>query len=259
MPVDLTALTALLPDVSLSAYLAMCVAIAGAYVIFGMAGFGTALVAGPLLAYLMPVSQIVALLALMDCTAAAFALLRDGRAADRAELGRLLPCMLAGSLVGAALLLKLQSDLLPLLLGVFAMGYAIWSLAGKRPNGFTPRAALPFGLGGGMCSAMFGSGGFLYAIYLSGRLGKDAMRMTQSTLIGVSTLTRLVLFALAGVYAGAAIIKLALLLAPAMALGLWAGRRITLRLSREQFLRMVNAVVLCSGGALVLHYLLRLD
>lgn len=57
----------------------------------------------------------------------------------------------------------------------------------------------------------------------------------------------------------AAIVKLALLLAPAMALGLWAGRRITLRLSREQFLRMVNAVVLCSGGALVLHYLLRLD
>lgn len=256
MPVDLTAL---LPDVSLPAYLAMCVAIAGAYVIFGMAGFGTALVAGPLLAYLMPVRQIVPLLALMDCTAAAFALLRDGRAADHAELGRLLPCMLAGSLVGAALLLKLQSDLLPLLLGVFAMGYAIWSLAGKRPTGFTPRAALPFGLGGGVCSAMFGCGGFLYAIYLSGRLGKDAMRMTQSTLIGVSTLTRLVLFALAGVYAGAAIIKLALLLAPAMALGLWAGRRITLRLSREQFLRMVNAVVLCSGCTLVLHYLMRLD
>lgn len=245
-------LSALLPTLSAPAWLGMSAAIGVAYVIFGMAGFGTALVAAPVLAYHLPVSQIVPLLALMDCSAAALNLLRDGRAADGTELRRLVPCLLAGSLGGAALLLTLRADLLPLLLGIFVTAYALWTLAARRPATYFPaRAAVPFGLVGGVFSAMFGSGGFLYAIYLSGRLPKDAMRVTQSTLIGISTLTRLVLFLAAGVYAGAALVKLAVALAPAMVAGLWVGRRITLRLSREQFLRAVNLVVLASGVALI--------
>ncbi len=48
---------------------------------------------------------------------------------------------------------------------------------------------------------MFGSGGFIYAMYLSRRLDdKDAMRATQSALIALSTFTRVVIFALAGIY-----------------------------------------------------------
>ncbi|WP_019448406.1 sulfite exporter TauE/SafE family protein [Cupriavidus sp. BIS7] len=247
-------LSTLLPATTLPAYAAMSAALVVAYVIFGIAGFGTALVAAPVLAYVMPVTQIVPLLALMDCSAALLNLARDGHAADRAELRRLVPCLLAGSLIGAALLLRLRADLLPPVLGAFVTAYAFWSLLGRRPAAqLAPAAAVPFGLVGGICSAMFGSGGFLYAIYLSSRLDKDAMRVTQSTLIGLSTLTRLVLFLLAGVYAGAALPKLAVALAPAMMLGLWAGRRITLRMSREQFLRAVNVIVLFSGAALVLR------
>jgi len=75
--------------------------------------------------------------------------------------------------------------------------------------------------------------------------------VTQSTLIGLSTLTRVVLFALAGVYARSETLGLALALVPAMLLGTALGRRITLALPRAQFLRIVNAVVLCSGLALL--------
>ena len=246
-------LSALLP-VSLPAYAAMSAALTVAYVIFGIAGFGTALVAAPVLAYVMPVAQIVPLLALLDCSAALLNLARDGHAANRAELRRLVPFLLIGSLIGAALLLRVRADLLPPVLGTFVTVYALWSLFGKLPaTQLAPSAAVPFGLVGGICSAMFGSGGFLYAIYLSSRLDKDAMRVTQSTLIGLSTLTRLVLFLLAGVYAGATLLKLAVALAPAMVFGLWVGRRITLRLSREQFLRVVNVIVLFSGSALVVR------
>lgn len=245
----------LLPDLSLSAYAVMSTALAVAYVIFGIAGFGTALVAAPVLTYVMPVAQIVPLLALMDCCAAALNLARDGHAADRTELRRLVPCLLIGSLAGATLLLRLRAELLPPVLGAFVVAYALWSLAGKRPErSFAPGAAVPFGLVGGVCSAMFGSGGFLYAIYLSSRLGRDAMRVTQSTLIGISTLTRLVLFLLAGVYADAALLKMAVALAPAMLCGLWVGRRLTLRMSREQFLRVVNVIVLVSGAALLARF-----
>jgi hypothetical protein len=161
--------------------------------------------------------------------------------------------MAAGSLVGAALVLLGRPQALLLALGLFAMGYAVYALSGLRPAvRFTPRAALPFGLVGGVFSALFGSGGFLYAIYLGGRLDDaQALRVTQSTLIGLSTLTRAVLFLLAGVYADASLLALAALLVPAMLLGSTLGRRVTLRLSRAQFMRLVNGVVLASGAVLV--------
>lgn len=238
----------------------LAVALAGiavAYVVFGLAGFGTALVAGPVLAQLVPVATIVPLLALLDFAAAGVNVARDGRAADTAELRRLVPLMAVGSLVGAAVLLWGRPDALLLALGVFAIGYALYALVGVKPAArWTPRAALPFGLVGGVFSALFGSGGFLYAIYLSGRIeAAERLRVTQSTLIGLSTLTRAVLFLLAGVYADRGLLLLALWLAPAMLLGLALGRRLTLRLPRAQFLRLVQLVVLASGVALVARYL----
>lgn len=230
--------------------------VAVAYVIFGLAGFGTALVAGPVLAHFVPVATIVPLLALLDFAAATVNVARDGRSAETAELLRIVPAMALGSFAGAAILLLGRPDALLLALGIFAVGYALYSLSGfKSQARFTPRAALPFGLVGGVFSALFGSGGFIYAIYLAGRIERpDRIRVTQSTLIGLSTLTRAVLFLMAGAYAEQAILVLAGLLVPAMLVGTAVGRRITLRLPREQFLRIVSVVVLCSGIALVWRY-----
>lgn len=232
--------------------LAFC-GVALAYVIFGVAGFGTALVAGPVLAQVIPAAQVVPLLALLDFAAAGANVVRQRHSADRSELRRLVPAMAAGSLAGAALLVVGRPQGLLLAMGLFAMGYAAYALSGLKPAArFSPRAALPFGLVGGVFSALFGSGGFLYAIYLGGRVDDpQALRVTQSTLIGLSTLTRAVLFLLAGVYADPSLLALALLLVPALLLGTALGRRAMLRLPRVQFMRLVNGLVLCSGAALV--------
>lgn len=234
----------------------VCTGVVAAYVIFGIAGFGTALIAGPVLANFIPVASVVPLLALLDFFAAVTNVSRDARSADMAELRRLVPVMAVGSLVGAALLLLGRPQLMLLALGIFAVAYALYSLSGIKPvSQLSPRAALPFGFVGGIFSAMFGSGGFIYAIYLSGRIAaKERIRVTQSTLIGLSTLTRAILFLLAGVYAQASMLWLAVLLFPAMLVGTAVGRRITLRLSREQFLRVVGVAVLCSGAFLIYRY-----
>lgn len=240
----------------LSDSLLMCLAITVAYVIFGIAGFGTALVASPVLALFIPVAKIVPLLALLDFSAAIAKVARDRSQADGAELKRLLPLMIAGSLLGAAVLLFSQPDFLLLLLGLFVIGYALYALIGNpRPHRFSPRFAVPFGLVGGVFSALFGSGGFIYAIYLAGRIeAKEKIQVTQSTLIGFSTLTRLLLFLVAGVYADWSLLFLAALFTPAMWLGLFIGRRITLHLSRSTFLRIVNVLVLGSGVFLLIRY-----
>lgn len=56
-------------------------------------------------------------------------------------------------------------------------------------------------------------------------------------------------------YAQLPLLLLAVCLLPAMALGLWAGRRLTLRMSREAFVRLVTWLVLASGIALIGRYL----
>lgn len=227
-----------------------------AYVVFGIAGFGTALVAGPILILFMPLSKIVPLLVLLDFVAAFGNLLPSRRDVARPELLRLLPCMALGCTLGVIFLLNLKSDVLLLLMGLFISAYAVYSLWVKaRPKVLAAGWAIPMGTVGGMFGALFGSGGFLYAIYLNSRLPKEAARATQSALISCSTVVRLSLFLLAGVYAELPLLMLAFCLLPAMALGLWMGRRLAMRLSREAFVRLVTWLVLVSGIALIGRYL----
>ena len=231
-------------------------AIALAYIVFGVAGFGTALVAGPILILCLPLSKIIPLLVLLDFVAAFGNWLPSRRDVVRPELLRLLPCMAIGCVVGVVFLLNLKSDLLLLLMGVFITAYALYSLAVKvKPARLAAGWAIPTGITGGLFGALFGSGGFLYALYLNARLPKDAARATQSALISCSTVVRLTLFVLAGVYADGELLLLGACLLQAMAMGLWVGRRLTRKLSREAFVRLVTWLVLASGIALIARYL----
>lgn len=114
---------------------------------------------------------------------------------------------------------------------------------------------MPFSLIGGVFSALFGSGGFIYAMYLSSRIAdKQRFRITQMTLIGFSTLTRVIIFLVMGVYVNMDIILMALAFSPAMLIGIWVGRHITLKISRDTFLKIINIIILISGVALLYRY-----
>lgn len=238
-------------------WLPILLGIGVAYIVFGIAGFGTALVAGPVLINFMPLSRIIPLLVLLDFVAAFGNWLPARKAVVRGELLRLLPCMAIGCTLGVVFLLNLKSDLLLLLMGLFISAYALYSLAVKvKPARLNAGWSVPMGITGGLFGALFGSGGFLYAIYLNARLdAKEQVRATQSALISCSTVLRLSLFLIAGVYADLPLLLLALCLLPMMFAGLWVGRRLTLKMSRETFVRLVTWLVLVSGIALIARYL----
>lgn len=245
----------LLPSLTILAIAAPTLAIS--YIIFGIAGFGTALIAAPVLAQIMPVSAIVPLLALLDCAAAVVNGVKLSDKIEKRELVWLVPLMIVGSLIGAYLLLVIPPRPMMLALGVFVVSYAIYALVSPpaRP-GLKQAWVLPFGSIGGVFSAMFGSGGFIYAMYLSRRLAdKDAVRGTQSALLAFSTFTRVIIFALAGIYSDWKIPVLALALVPAMLLGVYAGHHMTLRMTREQFLRVLYVVLIGTGTMLVVRAL----
>jgi uncharacterized membrane protein YfcA len=205
----------------------------------------------------MPVSSIVPLLAIMDCAATTTNGIRLGSKVARGELARIVPLMVLGSGAGAYLLLTIPPRPMMAALGLFLMGYALYGLFGRGPTGVISASwVIPLGLLGGVFSAMFGSGGFVYALYLSRRLGdRDAIRATQSALLSLATFTRAVIFAVAGVYSDFSLLLLALCLLPAMVLGMWVGERITLRLTREQFLRVLHVVLIGAGTTLCLRAL----
>lgn len=245
-------------DFSIVQISVMLMAVLCSYIIFGMIGFGTALIASPVLLQFLPLAEIIPLLALLDLCTALSNLIRDGKKADITELKRLIPLMCVGSLIGFLLLLKIKPETSLLAFAVFILLYALYALSGIQPERrFDSKHVVPFGFGGGLLGAMFGSGGFMYSIYLNGRLqDPQKIRITQTTLIGCSTLLRVILFALAGVYFSWHIFALMLLFIPSMLIGSYVGKHITLKLSKAQFLKIIHVVIFFSGLSILLKYAL---
>ena len=78
---------------------------------FGIAGFGTALISAPLLAHAVPIGRLIPVLALLDFVAAVTNVIKDRHKADYREVSLLIPCMVMGSLAGAWLLLRAPTPL----------------------------------------------------------------------------------------------------------------------------------------------------
>ena len=224
-----------------------------AYVVFGMVGFGTTLVSAPLLAHVLPLSAVVPALALTDFAASLTTGFRLGAHVDRKEVLRLVPAMVVGSAIGAWLLFSVPLRTLMLMLGMFVVLYALNGLRPKAPQ--PPLAAAWawwFGGAGGVLSALFGAGGWVYSMYLVRRLeDPQRIRATQSAVLTVSSTIRVVLFLMAGTYFDRALLLLVLALLPAMALGLFIGHRITLRIDRKRFLQVLYGVLLLTGSSLL--------
>lgn len=226
-----------------------------AYTVFGMVGFGTTLVAAPILGHLLPVSALIPALALLDLIAASSTGLKLGTHVEKKEVKRLLPPMICGSAFGTYILFAVPIKILMLLLGVFVVLYAL--------NGLTPKSRRPpvssrwawwYGVTGGVLSALFGAGGWVYSIYLVRRLDDPkAIRGTQVAVLTASAFIRVTLFAVAGRYFDLDLLVLVMMLLPAMALGLAIGNRMTLRMDKNRFMQVLYSVLLVTGTSLVVR------
>ena len=226
-----------------------------AYTVFGMVGFGTTLVAAPILAHLLPVPILVPALALLDLVAAGSTGIKLGAHVEKKEVKRLLPPMICGSALGTYILFAVPLKALMLLLGVFVTLYALNGLRPKLPGPPVSSGwAWWYGATGGVLSALFGAGGWVYSIYLVRRLDDPkSIRATQVAVLSASAFIRVALFTVAGRYFDLHLLILVLLLLPAMVLGLIIGNRITLRMDRKRFMKILYSVLLVTGVSLVVR------
>lgn len=233
--------------------LAAPVVIILAYTVFGLSGFGSTVIAVPILAHFLPVSYLVPMMALLDCASAAF-IGRAGREhIAREELKRLIPFVMIGFALGLTVLVGVPDRYLRAALGLFAAAVGIHSILNPTLHRTISRWwCVPAGVVGGAIATIFGAGGPIYATYLSGRLrDKNEIRSTLSTLISISAFTRAILYAISGLILHAAIFVGAVALAPFVWLGLRLGTRIHVGLTQEQMRRAVGALLVVTGSSLL--------
>jgi uncharacterized membrane protein YfcA len=183
--------------------------------------------------------------------------LKNRRFIDRREALRLIPFMMAGMAIGVLALVRAPERLLLVLLGVFILGYSAWSLLARHtPRPLAPAWAGPFGIVGGMFTALFGTGGPFYTIFLTRRLhDKLPLRATISGVLFFSAVARLVLFTGAGLYRDRALPLLAAGLLPFALGGLYVGNRLHQWLPAERVRQFVWVVLIAGGASLVLRNL----
>ena len=229
------------------------------YVVFGISGFGATIVMVPVLAHLLPIKFVVPLCLLLDLGAAILMRAnKGGHGRNNAEIRWILPFMLLGMALGAYLLKVAPERWLMLALGVFVAGYAALSLMrGKGAAGHIARFwGAPISVVGGIGSSLFGTGGPVYAIYITRRMHDPGeMRATMSTIIAFSVLVRLVIFSVAGLLLKPELGIAWLALCLFMGGGLLLGMRLHSHMKPDQVRHLVHVLLVVSGSSLALRAL----
>jgi len=233
--------------------LVLCI-LMSAYFIRGITGFGSALIAVPLLALSQPLQFAVPLILALDFTASLILGGTNNKKANWGEIKLLLPFGMLGACLGAYALVTLPTTPVLLTLGAFTMFFGLRNIYGLQPTGQLSRGwAVPAGLGGGAAGALFGAGSPPYIMYLTRRLlDKGAVRATFSWLIAVDGGFRLGLFLFAGLLFDPKLqIAYGLGLVP-MAIGLYTGNKVHLDITSAGMLRVVGTLLVLSGAMLFL-------
>lgn len=222
-----------------------------AYIIKGLSGFGSGLVAVPLLAFILPIIVIVPILGLLSYGGTVAQSISLRKQVLWADLLPLIPFSLLGIVLALWLLVNLDARILTLSLGSFVVLYALYSLTPTSLTASGRLWAIPAGALGGMIGALFGTGGPFYVIYLKLRqLDKSQFRATIAMIFLVDGGFRIIGYAYTGMYTSQ-VLLLVLLLLPVLFLGMYVGNHIHLNIKQYQFNRIISVLLLFSGMMLI--------
>ncbi len=226
-----------------------------AYFIRGIAGFGSALIAMPLLTLQLDFVMVVPIICLLDYLASLSQGFKGRRHICYADLWPLLPFTVVGVLCGTYLLANLDTRVMAIGLAAFIISFACYSLLPLPQFLGSRRWAVPAGFCGGTVGAVFSTGGPFYVIYYRLRdLDKSQFRATISISFAIDGTLRIIAFICAGLISWHSIV-LFLLLVPVMFVGLYCGGKVHVRISQQNFVRLVSGILLLSGLVLLVKNL----
>jgi uncharacterized membrane protein YfcA len=230
---------------------------AATYLVFGLTGFGSTVLALPLLVHVVPLKFAVPLLLLLDFLACIFLISRVRKGLRLDELAWLLPFMLAGIALGLTLLIRLPEAPLLATLGIFLLAYAVYGATRRAgPVRLSRLWSAPIGLAAGVLGALFGTGGVLTALYVGARLDdKNELRATAAGAVLINTSTRVVLFGASGLLTQDGMLTSVLFLLPSLVFGLFVGNRLHAAVQTAVVFRVVYMVLAVAGVSLLVRVL----
>jgi hypothetical protein len=224
-----------------------------AYFIRGITGFGSGLIAVPLLALFLPLKFVVPLILLLDFTASIVIGGFNFKRVKWDEIGVLIPFGVVGVVLGTSLLVSLPPEPMLITLAGFVFVFAVRSILNIRSDKPISRGwAVPASLTGGTVGALFGTGGPPYVIYLTHRIhDKSDLRATFSALFFTEGITRIVSFLVAGLLMTTQVWIAYFAALPLILGALYLGGRVHVGLTPLQMTRLVGVLLLVSSVSLL--------
>ncbi|MEQ1591584.1 MAG: sulfite exporter TauE/SafE family protein [Thiobacillaceae bacterium] len=232
---------------------AMAVILIAAYFIRGITGFGSGLIAVPLLALLLPLTFVVPMILLLDFTASVVIGSFNRQRVRWREVLVLIPFGVIGVLAGTHLLVNMPQMPMLIALAVFVLLFALKSLFNIQGNKPVSQLwAVPAALTGGTVGALFGTGGPPYVIYLAHRIhDKSDLRATLSALFLTEGITRILSFMAAGLLMSRQVWIAYVVALPVVLGSLYLGSRMHLGLTAAHMARLVGGLLLASSASLL--------
>jgi uncharacterized protein len=219
-------------------------------------GFGEALVAVPLLAFVLPLTVATPLAVLLSVTVALVIVVQDHQSIRLSSAAWLLAATLLGLPVGLLLLRAGHPAGLKAALGTLILGFSVVSLSGRVPSHprFEARGwLLLFGFAAGVLGGAFGMNGPALAICgAMRRWTPQEFRATLQAYFLPASLLGLLGYGAAGIW-GHAVTRYYLLALPVAVPAVFAGRAINRRLRGDTFQKYVFAGLAVIGLLLLVR------
>ena len=219
-------------------------------------GFGEALIAVPLLAFVIPVKVAAPVAALVSVTVAAVVVVQDWQHVRLRSAARLIASTLFGIPLGLLLLTRVPEPIVKAVLAVVIIGFAVQALrspAWRRLQ--DDRFAWLFGFVAGVLGGAYGMNGPPLAMY--GSLRRWSPAEFRATLQGYFLPASAV--GVAGYFAAGlwtqAVTRLYLMTLPAVVVAILAGRYLNRRIASERFTPAVYGGLIVVGLLLLLTLL----
>jgi uncharacterized membrane protein YfcA len=213
-------------------------------------GFGEALVAVPLLVFIIPLKVAAPLAVLISITVAAVVVAQDWRNIHLRSATWLIVATLPGIPLGLLLLTSRHQVFVKAALGAIIFLFAVFSLIGRAPFGLKNdnRAwLLVCGFSAGVLGGAFGMNGPPLAIYGSmRRWSAQHFRATLQAYFLPASLLGMIGYLIAGLWTRT-VTHYYLISLPVAIVALFIGRIVNHRLSGDAFLKYVYAGLACIG------------
>ena len=249
---------ALFPDYL--TFIACCLIMAGAQLIYATVGFGAGMFAVALMAMILPdLAGAVAVLLVLTFVTEVWVLTHAWRETRLTLLLGLVPTMAIGLWIGTQVLIEGSVDVLRRALGVVVAGAGVWFLWQERvparqrenPTQAYTWFGVPAGLTSGVLGGLFGTGGPPAIIFLKAYgLSKGAFRATLLWYFLVMSLIRGGMYIREGLL-GMDTLWAALWLLPASGAGTLIGMWAHHRLREHHFAAIVSWLLIVLGAMLL--------